>query len=743
MDIVLNNPFRFLGLPVNSPEKSIKKNIQNFEVFLSIGQQPKSQETDFEFLGEIERNSDMLAETVRKIEDPKDKLNYSLFWFSKFTAVDIEVFENLKGNEIDEAIEKWESTIAGNRITKNNFTSYKNLGILYYYMAFDNGSIDIRSLGKAITLFGKSLNSDVFWEHYVSHFNNSILINAANRTESLRYLFRTMIKEIQEKYNIYEDVEFIKKLINHRQIPTELKEEITSGLIYDKITFIESEIESCRNDTNSQKTNSYNHGVNLYNNIEDDIYFVKSILGENDYRFIMLSDKIADEFINCAVLTFNNDIDERFTIQKVETLLSYAEEYAIGDLAKKKLQENEKAFKDAVNSRSNDSVVSNFFEKLDRSNQRLEKNDHPYNIYEDFLIVLKDTLSRIDKSLDTEYLSMIYNLSAALFKNCAVKLSNTYNDFTRAKEILYKSLDYAKDPELKNKINEDLKTVMNNEIMSSFQFLYSGGSGIKKSQGKTSGKTTSVPPKVQYKKDDSSILNNDKIKNTLLFILAVILLGGLISICYLSAKSGNSGKNKTENTNSTKTGTTTTTGKDPVTSTSNGNGTTKVETKEEPRDTEGDLEVTRLKTGTAPYNSYFKSIRSDKSSNCWLRLINDTGEDALISLVKKSNDKVTRCVYVRSNESYTIKNIPPGNYYMKVYMGTGWSNDKTFNNNNIRGGFKYHGEFAKFPTTIEVEQYRTNRGITFSTGDWTLYTMTTTSSYDFNSTSANDFFNDE
>ena len=113
MDIIINNPFRILGLPANASEKYIKKNIDNFEAYLSIGQQPKPQETDFEFMGNLIRTISSLNETVRMIESPKDRINYSLFWFSKATEVDNEAFSSLNNNDIEEAIEKWESTIVG------------------------------------------------------------------------------------------------------------------------------------------------------------------------------------------------------------------------------------------------------------------------------------------------------------------------------------------------------------------------------------------------------------------------------------------------------------------------------------------------------------------------------------------------------------------------------------------------------------------------------------------------------
>jgi hypothetical protein len=315
---------------------------------------------------------------------------------------------------------------------------------------------------------------------------------------------------------------------------------------------------------------------------------------------------------------------------------------------------------------------------------------------------------------------MILNLSASLFRNCAVNLSNNLRDYIRAKEILEKSLEYVKDSSIKMKILDDLAIINNNIKISFTVYPY-------KSTNNSSTDST------------SSDSNSNWIWG---IIFGIILLVGIISANSKSCKSDNKidkYKNSSSNSNSSNNyqNNTTTTSSNKTTNTTQSNSTKEEVKKESPPN----LQVTRLKTGATPYNSYFSSIRSDKSSYCQLTLINETSEDALISLVRNTTDKVTRCVYLRSNEKYTIRNVPIGRFYMKVYKGTAWSNEKSFKNNRIKGGFTFHEDFAKFNTAVDIEQYRTTRGISYSKGEWSLYTKST-SSYDLNSSSSNDFFND-
>ena len=474
MEIILNNPFRILGLPVNSSEKIIKKNIQNFEIYLSVGQQPKRQETDFIFMGNVNRNNSNLGDTIRRIEAPKDRINYSLFWFSKTTSTDEEAFASLNKNAVEEAIINWESSIIGNSINVNNFTSYKNLGILYFYKSFKIDKIDLVSLRKAISLFGILLYSDDFWQLYSSHLNNSLLTSAVNRYESISYFFETLFKELRKKYNYDKDVDFLKNLIDHEHIPSEFKEKIITRLIYNKISFIESKIDKCKHNCNLNNLYAHRQGENLKSFIDDDICFIKRLLGETDYRLIMISDKIANELINCAILTFHSTSYKNMRDQNIETLLNYAKDlaaekllnyakdYAMGDLTKKRLQENLRILKKATSSKLNNSIVSEFSIELEHYKKRVWGSENPYTVYKEFFNVLKNTLSRIDQNPDPIYRNIVLNLSAPLFRNCARQLANYYKDYSRAIEILKECIQYVNDPELIRKYEEDIILISEN-----------------------------------------------------------------------------------------------------------------------------------------------------------------------------------------------------------------------------------------------------------------------------------------
>ena len=72
-----------------------------------------------------------------------------------------------------------------------------------------------------------------------------------------------------------------------------------------------------------------------------------------------------------------------------------------------------------------------------------------------------------------------------------------------------------------------------------------------------------------------------------------------------------------------------------------------------------------------------------------LKINVNIGTDVVVKLMKKSTinqeDVCTRIVYVRGGTSYSIKNIPEGNYYLKLAYGEDWR--QTIENGKCKGKF--------------------------------------------------------
>ncbi len=107
MNLINNNPYRILGLPITASERETAKQINTLATYAEMGK-VKSFDTDFPFLPSAERTPHSIEEAKKQIEQAESKLLYSLFWFWKNNSVDELALEVLKEGNTDKAIGIWE-----------------------------------------------------------------------------------------------------------------------------------------------------------------------------------------------------------------------------------------------------------------------------------------------------------------------------------------------------------------------------------------------------------------------------------------------------------------------------------------------------------------------------------------------------------------------------------------------------------------------------------------------------------
>ena len=110
MNLITNNPFRILGLPITASEREIAKQINTLATYAEMGK-IKSFDTDFPFLPPIDRKPALIEDSKKQIERSESRLLYSLFWFWSKNSADELSFEVLKDGNITKAIEIWEKSV--------------------------------------------------------------------------------------------------------------------------------------------------------------------------------------------------------------------------------------------------------------------------------------------------------------------------------------------------------------------------------------------------------------------------------------------------------------------------------------------------------------------------------------------------------------------------------------------------------------------------------------------------------
>ena len=106
MELVLNNPFRVLGLQATASTRDITKRVSDLETFAELGKS-KAFPHDLPRLGALDRSLEAIKDAARKIEQAEGRLFHSFFWFRAGDRVDELALESLAAGNVDEAIELW------------------------------------------------------------------------------------------------------------------------------------------------------------------------------------------------------------------------------------------------------------------------------------------------------------------------------------------------------------------------------------------------------------------------------------------------------------------------------------------------------------------------------------------------------------------------------------------------------------------------------------------------------------
>lgn len=98
-----------------------------------------------------------------------------------------------------------------------------------------------------------------------------------------------------------------------------------------------------------------------------------------------------------------------------------------------------------------------------------------------------------------------------------------------------------------------------------------------------------------------------------------------------------------------------------------------------------------------PYNIFLKDQQVvNINSENKITFQNKKDKEAIVFLVNHENQNIIRHQYLSENENLEMKNIPDGIYYLMVYFGKYWNENKMVNQNKWKGGFEEAEEFIKF-----------------------------------------------
>lgn len=125
-----------------------------------------------------------------------------------------------------------------------------------------------------------------------------------------------------------------------------------------------------------------------------------------------------------------------------------------------------------------------------------------------------------------------------------------------------------------------------------------------------------------------------------------------------------------------------------------------------------------------------------------LKISVGSNTDVVVKLMKISYDEdlCIRMVYIRSNETFYLKNVPEGRYYLKIAYGKDWR--QSIVNNQCIGKFIKNAQYEKGEEVLDFNLQKTYKGVNVPYFELSLNVITTQfkkDSYNADNISENEF----
>ncbi|MBO7427145.1 MAG: hypothetical protein J6U08_00355 [Paludibacteraceae bacterium] len=313
--IVLENPFRILGVYANSFKKDIIANKGKAMAFLKVNKPVEFPLDLKETLPLLPRTLDMMNEAEAHLAIAKEQIKYTQFWFLKMTPIDDIAFNHLVAGNISQAKEMWSK--------QESLSSLHNK--LVCFLIEDKPWLALKTAEKLYKNFGES---------YINKVDANCTLQMSG-TE----LFHQFIDSLGEEVGM-------QKLLSY-ELEIETKNYISSQTVGPLINNISSEVDKAKQVDRKDPMARKNAGQNLMVATKEPLQQLKGILTANDSQYQMIADKLGLEILQCGIDYFNKseDDDAPHTAMKLQ---KYAQSIVMGTLAKQRCEENVKILKKII-----------------------------------------------------------------------------------------------------------------------------------------------------------------------------------------------------------------------------------------------------------------------------------------------------------------------------------------------------------------------------------------------------------
>lgn len=385
MELVLNNPFRVLGLPATASTRDITKRISDLETFAELGKS-KSYPHDFPNLGTLDRSQEAIKDAARKIEQAEGRLFHSFFWFRAGDSVDELALESIAAGNVDEAGELWDKQL-GKKGSKK-YTWRLNRGVLRLFTATGK-NLNKEVMDEALEDLGFVIDDDL---------DGSIqdVLSGNESSMDREFLWRRVIDELIELIQSYSSNPYGKNAVRIVEslwsFPAEAREYASSKILNPLIEEINEAIkvsEGLRSNDDLEELKKKNR----LDKIESLIWDLNEILGEDDIRFQTVANAYADEICSCSVKALNHFKNPKLSLMLIQWAASLPSFSGI----KARIEENTEIIQAWVVDEEDDEIFGEVVKKLKVDVYTVTQASNMFEDMKRLLEQIRDKVGRGDK----------------------------------------------------------------------------------------------------------------------------------------------------------------------------------------------------------------------------------------------------------------------------------------------------------------------------------------------------------
>ncbi len=344
MQLIKNNPYRTIGLLVGATMAQQTRQIKRLKQFLDAEQEP---EDDFSFptLGQLNRTVDSVIDAASKLNLDSDKINAAIFWFYNGSHTDEPAFDAIKVRDLGQALNIWSKLTATSDVTQRNASAYNNLSTLYLSGILDGANTKEAILEQGISLKLKFLESDFIKDFKALATDVTFKITK----KDLQLLFLNQVQSEVDKNGEVASHKF-HEILNKQTFSA--KEDFFKSFVQKPIEQIEKKIEETRKSQKANPAKSGEYGNDLFKTTVTLLNSIIAVLGKSNIKTVSVSDKLANEILQCGIILFNHFHETDTEVGEVALNLSKkAKSIALGSVVKERINESTPIFERYIKER--------------------------------------------------------------------------------------------------------------------------------------------------------------------------------------------------------------------------------------------------------------------------------------------------------------------------------------------------------------------------------------------------------